>query len=68
MDNFEKGFLSAFIGYRVGRWLDSTRFGIWFNNNKVIDFIYRTIGRLLLITIFVLIVYYIILAIGEFTN
>lgn len=56
MDEFEDNFPSnegdyaglragrdAFIGYALGSFVDRTRFGIWFNNNKIIDWIYKGI-------------------------
>lgn len=37
MNDFEKGFTTAFIGYMIGAWIDNTRFGYWLNNSPVMD-------------------------------
>lgn len=31
------------VGATIGAWLDNTRFGIWFNNSPVVNFIYKIV-------------------------
>ena len=68
MDEFEKGFISGFLGYWLGSKLDQTRFGIWFNTNPIIDRIWNAGKAILFSVIALLVVYYIVLIIGQFSN
>lgn len=61
MNDFEKGFLSAFIGYWLGSLIDRTRFGIWFNTNRVVTWFWNAGKAILLSVIAFLVIYYIIL-------
>ena len=56
--------LAAWIGHK----LDRTRFGIWFNNNRFIDTVYKIIGRSIILVFIILAVYYVILVIGQFMS
>lgn len=68
MNDFEKTALASFIGYWIGHKIDQTRFGIWFNNNRIIDIIWRTGIFALLLTGLVLLVWFIVLVVIQFSN
>jgi hypothetical protein len=64
MNDFEKGFLAGFIGYWLGYKIDQTRFGIWFNNNPVIDFIWNVLVAALQLIVIGLAIYFVYLVIA----
>ena len=68
MNDFEKGFLASFIGYWLGAKLDQTRLGIWFNTNPTVDKIWKAGKAILLSVIALLVMYYVILVIGQFSS
>jgi len=43
---FARPIIAAAIGGYIGHKLDQTRFGIWFNNNRVVNWVYVTIAQL----------------------
>lgn len=63
-NEFIKPFEAAMIGYVVGSQLDQTRFGIWFNKNRIVNLTYFLIARLLILFGVFLVVYYIYLLIS----
>lgn len=68
MNDFEKSFLASFIGYWLGAKLDQTRFGIWFNTNPTVTKIWNAGKALLILVVALLVMYYVILVIGQFAN
>lgn len=47
-DEFFDAAEAAMIGYYIGDKIDQTRFGIWFNENRTIDLVYRLVGLAIL--------------------
>jgi hypothetical protein len=68
MNDFEKSALATFVGYWLGQKIDQTRFGIWFNNNRTIDRIWRSLIIGILLTGIGLLGYFIVLVIAQLSN
>lgn len=66
MNDFEKGFIAAFIGYWIGHKIDNTRFGIWFNTNPTVTKIWNAGKALLLAAGAFLVVMYAYFVIRQF--
>ena len=60
-DAFARTFTAAMAGGYIGHLLDQTRFGIWFNESRVIGMIYWLIGRAVILGVIVLAVWYMII-------
>jgi len=54
--DFAKPAAAAFIGYAIGHQLDQTRFGIWFNQNRFVDTVYRLVGLAICSALLVMVV------------
>lgn len=54
MNDFEKTFVTAFIGYAIGAWIDNTRFGYWLNNSPVMDTVADIVKYFLLTSVILL--------------
>lgn len=50
-EEFLRPVVAAAIGGYIGHKLDQTRFGIWYNNNRVVSWFYRAAFRLFLSTV-----------------
>lgn len=65
---FMKVFAATFIGAYLGHKLDQTRFGIWFNTNRTIDFIFTVIVSFLQTVAIALLLWFIILVVIQFSK
>lgn len=65
MNDFEKGFLVTFIAYWIGSKIDQTRFGIWFNNNSIVSFIWDLVKLILFLAVVGLVIYFFYLVIFQ---
>lgn len=53
--------VAGLIGGYIGHKLDQTRFGIWFNNNRIVNRIYVEVAKLVVVSIAVAIVWFLFL-------